>query len=119
MMTRWKNAAARAATRQKYWAAEDIKWDEDESDEMQQVAIQPLQLGQFPKLRCRKRVVVIDGFSLHADTAVQGNDRQGIERLCHYGARSPMSESRLRKLSDGRYECTPKKGIHSRLPQFH
>ena len=50
------------------------------------------------------------GFSLHADTAVHGNDRQGLERLCRYGARGPVAESRLRRLDDGRYEYTPKKG---------
>ncbi|MCA3011216.1 MAG: hypothetical protein INH41_02325 [Myxococcaceae bacterium] len=37
------------------------------------------------------RVVV--GFSLHADTAVQGNDRQGLERLCRYGSRGRVAES--------------------------
>ena len=50
------------------------------------------------------------GFSLHADTAVHGHDRQGLERLCRYGARGAVAESRLRRLDDGRYEYTPKKG---------
>ncbi len=49
-------------------------------------------------------------FSLHADTAVHGHDRQGLERLVRYGARGPVAESRLRALEDGRYEYTPKKG---------
>lgn len=51
------------------------------------------------------------GFSLHANTAVRGNDRQGLERLVRYGARGPVAESRLRRLDDGRYEYTPKKGV--------
>lgn len=53
---------------------------------------------------------MLEGFSLHADTAVQGNDRQGLGRLCRYGARGPVSERRLEKLEDGRYRYTPKKG---------
>jgi hypothetical protein len=53
---------------------------------------------------------VLQGFSLHADTAVHGHDRQGLERLCRYGARGPVAESRLRRLDDGRYEYSPKKG---------
>ena len=53
---------------------------------------------------------MLQGFSLHADTAVHGNDRQGLERLCRYGARGPVAECRLRRLDDGRYEYSPKKG---------
>ena len=40
-----------------------------------------------------------------------GHDRQGLERLCRYGARGPVAESRLRRLEEGRYEYTPKKGV--------
>jgi hypothetical protein len=53
---------------------------------------------------------VLEGFSLHADTAVHGHDRQGLERLCRYGARGPLAQSRLRRLDDGRYEYSPRKG---------
>jgi Putative transposase len=53
---------------------------------------------------------VVEGFSLHADTAVHGNDRAGLGRLCRYAARGPVSESRLEKLEDGQYRYTPKKG---------
>ena len=53
---------------------------------------------------------MLQGFSLHADTAVHGHDRQGLERLARYGARGPVAESRLRRLDDGRYEYSPKKG---------
>ena len=58
-----------------------------------------------------RRLAVLQGFSLHADTAVHGHDRQGLERLCRYGARGPVAESRLRRLEDGRYEYTPKKRV--------
>jgi hypothetical protein len=57
-----------------------------------------------------RRLAVLQGFSLHADTAVHGNDRQGLERLCRYGARGPVAEYRLRRLDDGRSEYSPKKG---------
>ena len=57
-----------------------------------------------------RRLAVLQGFSLHADTAVHGHDRQGLERLARYGARGPVAESRLRRLDDGRYEYSPKKG---------
>ena len=53
---------------------------------------------------------MLEGFSLHADTAVHGHDRQGLERLCRYGARGPVAASRLRRLDDGRFEYSPKKG---------
>ncbi|MCC6335243.1 MAG: transposase [Myxococcales bacterium] len=42
---------------------------------------------------------------------MHGNDRPGLERLCRSGARGPVAESRLRKLEDGRYEYSPKKGV--------
>ena len=39
------------------------------------------------------------------------DDREGLERLCRYGSRGPIAECRLRKLSDERYEYTPKRGV--------
>lgn len=59
----------------------------------------------------RRRVAVAHGFSLHADTAVHGHDRQGLERLASHGARGPIAASRLRRLDDGRYEDSPTKGL--------
>jgi hypothetical protein len=43
-----------------------------------------------------------DGFSLHADVAVHENDRLGLERLCRYGLRPPLSLARLSRAEDGR-----------------
>ena len=54
--------------------------------------------------RHHRRLAVADGFSLHADTHVHAHDRQGLERLCRYGARGPLSEARLSRRDDGRYE---------------
>ena len=96
----------------KDWAELETAWPEDEYEELQQRAIQE-RLGfveapaphQHPR-----RLAVRDSFSLHANTAVHGHDRDGLERLCRYGARGPVAECRLRRLDDGRYEYSPKKG---------
>jgi hypothetical protein len=41
-----------------------------------------------------RRCALLEGFSLHANTHLHANDRQGLERLCRYGAvdgsRDPM-----------------------------
>ena len=96
----------------KDWAELEAAWPEDEYEVLQQRAIQErLSLAEVQPLHHRaRRLAVQDGFSLHADTAVHGHDRQGLERLCRYGARGPVAESRLRRLDDGRYEYSPKKG---------
>ena len=96
----------------KDWADLEAAWPEDAYEELQQRAIQErLSFVEAPAPRPRpRRVAVLEGFSLHADTAVHGHDRQGLERLCRYGARGPVAESRLRRLDDGRSEYSPKKG---------
>jgi hypothetical protein len=58
----------------------------------------------------RARLAVAHGFSLHADTAVQANDRQGLETLCRYGARGALALARLRRLEDGHYAYRTKRG---------
>ena len=45
---------------------------------------------------------VVNGFSLHAARTVDEEDREGLERLCRYGLRSPFSQERLSLLPDGR-----------------
>jgi hypothetical protein len=92
----------------KDFADAEAPWPQDEYEASQREALQaPLGLALPPSPR-RRRVAVGMGFSLHADTAVHGNDRQGLERLCRYGSRGPVAESRLRRLDDGRYEYSPK-----------
>ena len=64
-----------------------------------------------------RRCAFLDGYSLHAERIVNADDRSGLERLCRYGARSPIANSRLaldpagrvvislkRPLRDGRAE---------------
>ena len=53
-------------------------------------------------LRRHRRCAHIDGFSLHAQTAVHALDRAGLERLCRYGLRSSFALSRLSLRDDGR-----------------
>ncbi len=60
----------------KDWADLEAAWPEDEYEELQQRAIQErLGFVEAPAPRAR-RVAVLEGFSLHADTAVHGHDRQ-------------------------------------------
>ena len=49
-----------------------------------------------------KRCAFLEGFSLHANTWVHENNREGLERLCNYGARGPLSLTRLSARPDGR-----------------
>jgi hypothetical protein len=58
-----------------------------------------------PSLAARRpgrRTAFVEGFSLHADTWLHENDVGGLERLCNYGARGPLSLERLSALLDGR-----------------
>jgi hypothetical protein len=49
-----------------------------------------------------RRTAFVEGFSLHADTWLHENDVVGLERLCNYGARGPLSLERLSAVPDGR-----------------
>jgi len=84
-------------------------WPDDEDARLQEGAQRPL-LNVQPRREGGRRLAVAHGFSLHADTAVHANDRQGLEQLCRYGARGAVAQSRLRRLEDGRYEYRVKRG---------
>lgn len=60
-----------------------------------------------------RRLAVADGFSLHADTWVGAQDRQGLERLARYGARGPLAEERLSRTDDGRYVYRLRRPTHA------
>jgi hypothetical protein len=47
-------------------------------------------------------VAVVRGFNLHAATAVDGCDRDRLERLCQYIGRPPIAQDRLHILDDGK-----------------
>jgi hypothetical protein len=55
-----------------------------------------------PPPRKQPRCAVLEGFSLHANTHQHANDRQGLERLCRYGARGAQALERLSRAEDGR-----------------
>jgi hypothetical protein len=46
---------------------------------------------------------------LHANVAIPANDREGLERLCRYGARPALSLERLSELEDGRLQYRMKR----------
>ena len=52
--------------------------------------------------RTGKRAMRLQGFSLHANTAVAADNRLGLEKLCRYGMRPPFSQERLSLTDDGR-----------------
>jgi hypothetical protein len=62
----------------------------------------PLPFHVHPHPRNKRRCALVEGFSLHANTAVHEHDRQGLFTLCRYGARGALSLSRLQRLPDGR-----------------
>jgi hypothetical protein len=55
-----------------------------------------------PPPRKQPRCAVLEGFFLHANTHLHANDRQGLERLCRYGARGALALERLSRADDGR-----------------
>ncbi|XXT23937.1 transposase [Sorangium sp. So ce429] len=48
------------------------------------------------------RAAEVSGFNVHAGVTVRAGDREGLEKLCRYGARPPFSLERLALLPDGR-----------------
>jgi hypothetical protein len=89
-----------------------VAWPEDEYEALQAKSAQlRLPLDELPGPSRRGRLAVRAGFSLHADTAVTANDRQGLLRLARYGARGPIAESRLSRREDGRYGYETKRGV--------
>ena len=89
-----------------------LAWPEDEYEALQARSAQlRLPLDDEAAPARRGRLAVMMGFSLHADTWVHGNDRQGLARLVRYGARGPIAESRLSRRDDGRYAYETKRGV--------
>jgi hypothetical protein len=74
----------------KDFAEVDESWAEDGLEALWLEGVQHrVPLGEEPKRERRRgrRVAVLEGFSLHADTRVHRHGRQGLERLCRYGSR--------------------------------
>jgi hypothetical protein len=89
-----------------------VTWPEDEYEALQARSAQlRLPLDDEAAVARKGRLAVMMGFSLHADTAVCANDREGLLRLVRYGARGPVAESRLSRRDDGRYAYETKRGV--------
>ncbi len=89
-----------------------VAWPEDEYEALHAKSAQlrlPLDDAAAPARR--GRLALMMGFSLHANTGVSANDRQGLLRLVRYGARGPVAESRLSRRDDGRYSYETKRGV--------
>jgi hypothetical protein len=72
------------------------------SEQAQAVAGPPLpDRAPLPSSTSR-RSAFLEGYSLHADHLIDANDRDGLERLCRYGARSPVANTRLSLDPSGR-----------------
>jgi hypothetical protein len=74
-----------------------VRWPEDEYEALQARSAQSrLPLDDAPTPARRGRLAVMMGFSLHADTAVSPNDRQGLAQLVRY-----LSPSQLPPMEAG------------------
>ena len=48
-----------------------------------------------------RHTAFVAGYGLHAGRVIDGDDRAGLERLCRYGARAPIANTRLHPDADG------------------
>jgi hypothetical protein len=86
---------------------EDGLLDSAIADGMQKVPSLPEPLAEHApddephKVRTSRRSASVDGFSIHADTAVAPPNRLGLEKLCRYGLRPAFSHERLSLSEDG------------------
>ena len=64
--------------------------------------IRRLKAGQTPVASLLgKTCAEVEGFNIHANVRVAANDRVGLEALCRYIARPPLSDDRLQERDDG------------------
>jgi len=71
-----------------------VAWPEDEHEALQAKSAQlRLPLDDEPAPARRGRLAAMMGFSLHADTAVSANDREGLLRLARYLCQLPSLEA--------------------------
>jgi ribosomal protein S27E len=92
--------------------SKEAPWPEDDFEALQARGTQLRLLPTEEREPGRKGLLAVAmGLSLHAGTWVHGNDRAGLLRLCRYGARGPIAESRLSRREDGRYAYGTKRGV--------
>ena len=61
----------------------------------------------------RRRCAFIDGFSLHADLAVEAHARNKLERLLRYALRPPFAARRLSWTREGKVRLELRKPWHT------
>jgi hypothetical protein len=77
--------------------------DLEEVDREYAASIQSLPAARFDSnFIPMKQAAYFEGFSLHAAVHIHANNREGLEHLCAYGARGPLSLHRLTLLPNGR-----------------
>ena len=59
----------------------------------------------------KKHAAYLEGFSLHAGVHLHAHDREGLAKLCGYGARPALSQDRLSALPDGRLAIRMKRPL--------
>ena len=93
---------------------EDNSFPENALESCQAASLQqkflPLLLSVSPPKRA-PRSAFWEGFSLHANTRVHENDRNGLETLCRYGGRGALSLQRLSRGQDGRLSYRMKRPL--------
>jgi hypothetical protein len=101
------------AQAQRTFEALEATWPQDAFEALQREAAQErLNLGDEVQPPPVSRLVAVQqGFSLHAGTKTHANDKEALARLCRYGARCPVAESRLTRRDDGKYAYETKKGV--------
>jgi len=67
---------------------------------------------------CGRRTGFELGYSLHADRLVEADDREALERLCRYGARSPIAHHRLSTDAQGRVVLSLRKPLRDGRAQL-
>jgi hypothetical protein len=70
-----------------------------------------MELALRPPPKKQPRCAFLEGFSLHANTHLHASDRQGLERLCRYGARGALTLTRLKRQEDGRLSYRMKRPL--------
>ncbi|MBF5043284.1 MULTISPECIES: transposase [Myxococcaceae] len=107
-------------------AARGVLEAEAEDDSLERYRAHSLR-GQLALLRLdvrapprqQPRCAFFEGFSLHANTHLHPNDREGLARLCRYGARGPLALERFERAPDGRIAYRMKRVLPGGRTHLH
>ena len=85
----------------------------DSLDEMRAASAAERSVATFER-RPGRHEAFFEGFSLHCGVRLHENDREGIERLCRYGARGPLTLGRLSRDGGDVYRYRMKRTVRGR-----